>query len=264
VSDLLDREKILAAMSESWRAKVFALSVVAETDSTQADALVAPTPAEGCAVFLAEQQTAGQGRRGRAWTSPPEANLYMSVSRRFNGDLNALSGLSLAVGVALAEALNASSKPPIALKWPNDLVANGQKLGGILINLRADREGGSVAVIGIGINVRMPGDAGRAIDQPWCDLSQLGFGDTSRNAITANLLEHLLAALDRFERDGLTPFLDRWQELDALVGKPVRVLDGACVHEGISLGITESGALRIRQDEQERAFHSGEVSLRSA
>lgn len=276
MSETFDRQKILAAMSDASREKLVSLNVTLATTSTQSDALAAPTPAKGCAIFLAEQQTAGQGRRGRTWASPPAANLYMSVSRRFRQDLAALSGLSLVVGVSLAEALNSpnfcrsgfsrgsSTSPTISVKWPNDLTADGRKLAGILINLRSDSEGGSVAVIGIGINIRMPADAAREIDQPWCDLSQLGFEDVSRNAIAAAVLDQLLPALDQFENDGLAAFLPRWQALDALAGKQVRVLDGAQVHEGISLGITDSGALRIRQDEQERAFHSGEVSLRSA
>ena len=276
MSELLDREKILSAMSESSRASVTALTVAEETTSTQADALAAPTPREGCAVFLAERQTAGQGRRGRSWASPPSANLYMSISRRFRNDLATMSGLSLAVGVTLAETLNdlssrrsgfsrdSSSPSPIRVKWPNDLIANGQKLGGILIQLRSDAEAGTAAVIGIGINVHMPEDAAAQIDQPWCDLHTLGFDELSRNTLATNLLDQLVPSFELFEREGLLPFLPRWQQLDALAGQNVRVLDGALIHEGISLGITDSGALRIRLGDQERAFHSGEVSLRSA
>ena len=273
---LLDREKILEALSAESRAQVQALTLAFETASTQADALAALTPQQGCAVFLAERQTAGQGRCGRTWASPLAANLYMSLSRRLANKLSALSGLSLVVGVAVAEALNAqacasmrggfsrdsSGFPQIGVKWPNDLVADGRKLGGILTQLRADADGGTEAVIGIGINVRMPQSQVLQIDQAWCDLSQLGGADVSRNALAAALLDQLLPALDHFEHEGLSAFLPRWHKLDSLAGKPVRILDGPRVYEGISLGITDSGALRLRQGEQERAFHSGEVSLR--
>jgi BirA family biotin operon repressor/biotin-[acetyl-CoA-carboxylase] ligase len=266
VSDLLDREKILVAMSGESRAQAQSLLVAVETTSTQDDALAAPTPRTGCAVFLAERQSAGQGRRGRAWASPHAANLYMSLSRHFGNELAALSGLSLVVGVVAAETLNvlASRSRLIAVKWPNDLVADGRKLGGILISLRGAAEGGADAVIGIGINVRMPAQAAHEIDQPWCDLSQLGYTDCSRNDLVAALLDRLLPALDQFERDGLAPFLARWQALDALAGKPVRILDGAREHEGIFSGITDAGALCLRQGERDVIFHSGEVSLRTA
>ena len=273
---LLDREEILAAMPAGSRAQVASLSVAFETNSTQADALAEPTPQGGCAVFLAERQTAGQGRRGRTWASPLAANLYMSISRRFPGGLAALSGLSLVVGIAVAEALNAqlsliqgkagndSNASRIGVKWPNDLVAEGKKLGGILVQLRSDAGAGTQAVIGIGINVRMPESHAAQIDQAWCDLFDLDGGMLSRNALVAALLDALLPALMQFEHEGLSPFLPRWRRLDALADKPVRVLDGPAVHEGVSLGITESGALRVRQGAQERSFHSGEVSLRPA
>jgi BirA family biotin operon repressor/biotin-[acetyl-CoA-carboxylase] ligase len=273
---LLDRAEILAAMPSGSRAQVESISLTFETSSTQADALAAPTPQRGCAVFLAERQTAGQGRRGRAWASPLAANLYMSVSRRFAGGLAALSGLSLVVGVAIAESLNAqlawahgeagdnSNASRIGVKWPNDLLADGKKLGGILVQSRGDAVAGAQAVIGMGINVRMPESHAAQIDQAWCDLSGLGGGMLSRNALVAALLDAMLPALEQFDHGGLSPFLPRWRQLDALAGKPVRILDGSAVHEGVSLGITESGALRVRQGEHERSFHSGDASLRPA
>jgi BirA family biotin operon repressor/biotin-[acetyl-CoA-carboxylase] ligase len=273
---LIDREEILAAMPAASRAQVESIFVAFETSSTQADALAAPTPQRGCAVFLAERQTAGQGRRGRAWASPLAANLYMSISRRFAVGLAGLSGLSLVVGVAVAESLNAqlcrahgetsddSNAIRIGVKWPNDLVAEGKKLGGILVQVRSDAVAGTQAVIGIGLNVHMPESHAAQIDQAWCDLSGLGGGMLSRNTLVAALLDALLPALEQFEHEGLPPFLPRWRLLDALAGKPVRILDGPAVHEGVSLGITESGALRVRQGEQECSFHSGDVSLRPA
>lgn len=276
---LLDAEKILGALDPACRTQVHSISVAFDTASTQADALAAVAPENGCAVFLAERQSAGQGRRGRVWASPVAANLYMSVSRRFACGVSALSGLSLVVGVAVAEALNrrlaeageacaddAARDPSgamrIGVKWPNDLVADGKKLGGILIQLRTEPGDSVLAVIGIGINVRMPASHGALIDQAWCDLQALGIGDASRNQLAAALLDDLLPALAQFEQAGLSPFLPRWQRLDALAGKPVRILDGQAVHQGTSLGIADSGALRVRQDGRERLFHGGEVSVR--
>jgi BirA family biotin operon repressor/biotin-[acetyl-CoA-carboxylase] ligase len=262
---LPDREAILGALSAPSRALLHSLVATAETASTQTDALAAPTPAHGCAVFLADRQSAGQGRRGRPWISPPAANLYLSLSRRFRSPMAALSGLSLVVGVAVAEALRGQGFTQVGVKWPNDLVAGAGKLGGILIQLRGDADaGGTLAVIGLGINLRMPADAAAQIDQAWCDLAQLGGEGLSRDALAAAVLDALLPALQQFEEQGLAPFLPRWRALDALAGRPVRIVDGAREHQGVSAGITDVGALRLLQDGQERTFHAGEVSLRPA
>ncbi|MEO7251451.1 MAG: biotin--[acetyl-CoA-carboxylase] ligase [Arenimonas sp.] len=267
MNDVLNRESIERTLGAAARAQVRHLSVVQETVSTQTDALAAPIPAQGCAIFLADRQTSGSGRRGRHWVSPPSANLYMSVSRHFTRAPAALSGLSQAVGVALAEAINAAGlcgATRVGVKWPNDLVVKRRKLGGILIELRPGADSGTDAVIGIGVNVRMPPDAAVQIDQPWCDLSQIGAETISRNALAAALLDSLIPALAEFDSSGLSAFASRWQALDSTVGKPVCIVDGTRTHEGIALGITDAGALRVAMGGAERAFHGGEVSLRSA
>ena len=261
---LLDANSILDAMNRQSRDLVQGITVFFETDSTQARADAAPTPHQGSHVFLAERQSAGQGRRGRSWASPLAANIYMSVSRRFAGKVGTLSGLSLVVGVAVAESLHAQGFNQVELKWPNDLFADGRKLGGILIALRSDGGPGSQSLIGIGLNVCMPATSALLIEQDWCDLSQLGGNGISRNELAASLLDHLLPALEQFGSDGLAGFMDRWQRLDALAGRAVRVLDGARVHEGVVLGITGSGALRVSAGGREQIFSSGDVSLRPA
>lgn len=262
--ELLDRERILAALSAPARRTLPALHVCFETASTQLLAAAAPPPERGCAIWLAERQTAGQGRRGRRWVSPLAANLAMSVARRFQGGFAALSGLSLVVGVAVAEALQTLGYRQVGLKWPNDLWVDGRKLGGILIQLRGEASGPCEAVIGLGINVRMPAAFARLIDQPWCDLASLSrSAPTSRNTLAAAVIEQLLPALERFERDGLAPFLDRWRQLDVLAGQPVRVFEGDHVREGIAHGIDEQGALRVQHEQHERRYHGGEVSVRN-
>ena len=273
MSEALDPQSIRAMLGAEVRAELHALTAATETISTQADALAAPMPAHGCDVFIADSQTAGHGRHGRAWCSPGGANIYLSIGRRFSADAATLSGLSLVAGIATAESLNticrggfsreAAYPPPITVKWPNDLIADQRKLGGILVNLQRG-EAGMHAVIGLGINVCMPTDAGAAIDQPWTDLRMVLGRSPSRRALIAALLDALLPALAEFERSGLAPFLSRWRGLDALAGRPVRVLDGPRVHEGVSAGITDSGALRVLSGDVERVFHGGEVSLRPA
>ena len=262
--ELLDADFIRGSLRGEALSQLASLSIAGETISTQIDAASAGAPAQGCDVFFAEYQSGGVGRNGRAWVSPASANLYFSVSRRFSRSLSTMSGLSLVVGVAAVEALHAMGFSDVRLKWPNDLWVDARKLGGILVQLRNFPPGCS-AVIGMGLNVHMPDEAARRIDQAWCDLSQLGDGVVSRNDVAARVLAELLPALQRFDDEGLSPFLSRWQALDALHGKFVRVTDGVQQFEGMSLGIDADGALRLRgEDGRERSFHGGEVSLRPA
>ncbi len=262
--ELLDAALILGSLADDSLAQLHSLSIAGETVSTQIDAASAEAPAQGCAVFFAEHQSGGMGRNGRPWASPVSANLYFSVSRRFSRSLPAMAGLSLVVGIAAAQALHAMGFTGVRLKWPNDLWVDGRKLGGILVQLR-NHPPGCAAIIGMGLNVHMPEEAARRIDQAWCDLSQLGHGIMSRNDVAAHVLGALLPALHRFDEEGLSPFLSRWQALDALHGKPVRVMDGMQQFEGICLGIDGNGALRLRgEGGQERSFHGGEASLRPA
>lgn len=258
----LDAVEILGALPAELRAQVASLNVAVSSVSTQTDALGAPVPAHGCALFFAEHQTGGHGRQGRAWLSAPAGgSLAFSLARRFHAAPALLSGLSLVAGIAVAEAIG---RPDVGLKWPNDLVANGRKLGGILVNLRAARGGGCDAVIGIGLNLDLSESAAQGIDQPWTDMARLTGSAPSANALASSLLAQLLPALADFEAGGMLSFVARWQALDALAGRPVRIHDGPRMHEGVSAGITEAGALRLRGDDGELVFASGEVSLRPA
>lgn len=259
---LLDAPALRAALPAD--AGLASLDVVFETDSTNALALRTPPPAQGTAVFLAERQTAGRGRRGRVWRSPLAAHVYLSLSRRVEGGVAALQGLSLAVGVAVAEALHALGYPDVGLKWPNDLLARGRKLGGILVEVGGDAAGPMHVVVGVGVNVRMPAGAAAGIGQPWIDLAALADAPPSRPAVAAVLLAALLPLLARFEREGLAPSLARWPAYDVLAGRAVRLEEGGRVHEGIAAGIAPDGALRLRLPGGERTFHAGEASLRAA
>lgn len=260
--ELLDRDAILADLGRESRARIDALEVAWSLDSTNSELLRRPVPAQGCAVLLAERQSGGRGRRGRAWSSPLAANLYLSLSRQFSGGLARLGGLSLIAGVAAADALHALGHGGVRLKWPNDLLLSGRKLGGILVEGGGEHAGPARAVVGLGLNVRMPETAGRGIDQPWIDLAEAAGAAPSRNALTAMLLEHLLPAFDRFDAEGLAPFLSRYDAHDALRGETVSVFVGDAAHDGTALGIAADGALRVRLADGERAFHSGEVSVR--
>jgi len=263
-SDRIDRDARLAALSPLSRAQWQRLQIDEETASTQTLALADPAPERGCAIWLAERQTAGQGQRGRPWSTPAGAGLAMSLSRRFHGGLPRLSGLSLAVGVSVADSLHRLGYDAVGVKWPNDLVAEGRKLGGILIQLRAAGVD-SDAVIGLGLNVRMPVDAGDAIDQPWCDLATLRTPAPPRRAdLAAAIIDDLVQALAVCEAEGFPPFPARVRAFGALAGRRVRVVEASAAHEGLAVGITDGGALRVAYADGERVHHSGDVSLRPA
>ena len=261
---LLDATRLSAALAPAARAELAALEVLFDTDSTNAVALREPMPARGCSVWFAERQSAGRGRRGRAWASPLAAHVYLSISRRFNGGVASLQGLSLAVGVAAAEALHALGYRDVGLKWPNDLLVGDRKLGGILVEIGGDAGGPLRVVVGLGLNVAMPPDAARGIDQPWCDLAGLSDQAPDRHAVCVALLDALLPMLARFEREGLAPWIEAWNRHDLLAGRAVRVVEGERVHEGVAAGIAADGALRLRGVDGERRCHAGEASLRAA
>lgn len=254
--DQLDADAIRAAMMSSAAARLGGLECIASVDSTHAELLRRGAEQADGSVLIADTQTAGRGRRGRTWQSPPGANLTLSLYRRFTRQPRELGGLSLAVGVACADALHALGHVEVRLKWPNDLLARGCKLGGVLIDLVP-----GAAVIGLGLNLRMPAPAADAIDQAWIDLAALGATPT-RNQVAAAVLDQLLPALDRFEADGLEPFRARWQALDAYADQEVRVQDGIEQFAGRSRGIARDGGLRVQLPQGERVFHSADVSLR--
>ena len=260
--ELLDDARIIDALPPFVRAGMASLEIAWSIDSTNSELLRREAPAHGLAVLMAERQTGGRGRRGKQWTSPLAAHLYCSVARQFSGGLSRLGGLSLVAGVAVAEALHEAGYPGVQLKWPNDLVVAGKKLGGLLVEGGGEHAGPVRAVIGLGLNVRMPEAQAATIDQPWTDLSQLGAVLPSRNALAASLLVQLVPALDQFDAEGLAPFLPRYARFDALVGREISLHLGNGDQTGTAVGIADDGALRVHIAGAEKVFHAGEVSER--
>jgi BirA family biotin operon repressor/biotin-[acetyl-CoA-carboxylase] ligase len=268
---LLDPAAIRAALPEQASRRLANLEVAWSIDSTNSELLRRRAPdGAGVDVLLAERQTGGRGRRGRVWASPLAAHLYLSLARSFGGGLARLGGLSLVAGVAVAEALHQLGFGEVRLKWPNDVVVAGpeglRKLGGLLIEGSGEHAGPARAVIGLGLNVRMPDAVARAIDQPWCDLAGLApasHGLPDRNLVVAMVLAHLLPALDVFDAEGLAPFLRRYAAFDALAGQAVTLHSATATQSGTALGIADDGALRMRLDDgREQNVHAGEVSVR--
>lgn len=214
--------------------------------------------------LLCELQTAGRGRRGARWHSGLGDALTFSLLWRFDASPAALGGLSLAVGVACARALERLGVRGMALKWPNDLVRDGAKLGGILIELGGEAHGACTAVIGIGVNVRLHERVRAAVDQPVTDLAA-GGAVPKRDELAAALLAATAEAARTFERRGFAAFRDEWQQRHALQGRPVRVLiaERKAV-EGVAAGVADDGALLVQTPRGVERFHAGEVQLRRA
>ena len=266
--DLLDASAIRSTLPASLQDGLAGLEVAWSLDSTNSELLRRDAPPRGCTILLAERQTGGRGRRGRAWASPLAAHVYLSLARRFEGGLARLGGLSLVAGVAACEALRGLGFSEVGLKWPNDLVVidgDGlRKLGGLLVEGGGEVAGAARAVIGIGLNVRMPPQAGDAIDQPWAELAGLSTHPPSRNAVVAALLARLLPALDDFDAHGLAPFLPRYAALDALAGRTLTVHAATANWPATALGIANDGALRVRDAAgDEHLVHAGDVSVRA-
>jgi BirA family biotin operon repressor/biotin-[acetyl-CoA-carboxylase] ligase len=266
--DLLDQAALREGLSPAAAALVGSLELAWSLDSTNSELLRRPPPAQGAAILLAERQTAGRGRLGRAWTSPLGAQVCLSLRRGFDGGLARLGGLSLVAGVAVAEALRGLGLDKVGLKWPNDLQVDGAKLAGLLIEGGGEHGGPVHAVIGLGINVCMPEEAAAGIDQAWTDLARLavaaGRPAPGRHAVAIAVLEALLPALELFDRQGLGPFLPRYAALDLLAGRQVRVLvAGREVASGQMLGLADDGGLRLATGGGEQVFHAGEVSVRT-
>ena len=264
--ELLDERQVRAGLTASARNLLGGLQLLETVDSTNAEMLrgiaAGCGPGQACS---AEQQTAGRGRRGREWGSPYARNIYLSFSWEYHQGAAALEGLSLAVGVAVVRALNGLGVPGLQLKWPNDLLANGAKLGGVLLEMAGDAAGRCQVVVGVGINVAMPAAAAEGIDQAWTDLTHLSGGKPpGRNALLAALLNELLPLASTFGDTGFTPWRASWMTLDAFADKPVVLHSGEQRQAGVARGVDARGALQLETTLGLQSVYGGEISLRAA
>lgn len=213
-------------------------------------------------VCVAEQQTAGKGRRGRQWISPYASHIYCSVLWPFNLGLTELSGVSICVGIAIVEALQKLGVTDLTLKWPNDIRHQGRKLAGILLEAKGEAEGPSKVVIGFGINVYTHPD-NHHIDQPWICLEQLMGQGIDRNKILQQVLQSLFSWLSAYPTQ-TAKMVQCWNQYDEFFQQPVRLIQGERCIEGIAQGINEQGALLLQHDGIVSAMIAGEMSLRAA
>ncbi len=258
---LLDADLI---RSEIKGPKPGALEVHWELDSTSSELARRQDELPDLSVVMAEGQHSGRGRRGRPWLSPPGLNIYLSCLKRFDQGFAGLSGLSLAVGVAVTQALEDVGVTEAGLKWPNDVLAKGQKLAGILVELSGEYQGPCVAIVGVGVNVRLTRSMHDDIGQPATDLAELSHGDPpDRNRLAACLIMRLRDGLARFDADGFAAFADEFARLDVLKGKRLHLSGAMGDFDGTGAGVDATGALRVRTRKGEIRVDSGEVTVRA-
>ena len=259
--ELLDKNLVLTAIGEQreW----FNVQLLDEVASTNTYLMQQKDAAHATCV-VAHVQTKGKGRRGRTWVSQLGASLTFSLLWRFQCGAAALSGLSLAVGVALMRALNSLGVNDAQLKWPNDVLVHGKKLAGILIELQGDLEGPSAAVIGVGVNLNLPKNVLNSIDQPAIDLVNVSTKSINQSELLGVLLKHLTDVLSTFESHGFIGLRDEWLRYHAYQNKPVRMLlpNGTDV-QGVVKSVADDGILLVETALGLQRFSAGEISLRN-
>jgi len=262
--ELLQQDKILSTLPPETKDSFSGLEIHGVIDST--NEYLMSQIADGVPsgqICLAEQQTAGRGRRGRKWISPYGSNIYLSIFWRFSLAPIELSGLSLVAGLAAVRALNCLGVTEVGLKWPNDILWQERKLAGLLLEVIGESGGPSQVVLGLGLNTHMSNQQGENIDQPWVDLTNIPGGEKiGRNQLAAELIHQLVNALKQFESSGLSPLLEEWQQQDLYHNKMIALQMGNRAIVGKHVGIDKNGALLLLHAGETSAYYAGEVSLR--
>jgi BirA family transcriptional regulator, biotin operon repressor / biotin---[acetyl-CoA-carboxylase] ligase len=263
---LLERSQIVKLLPRAIATRLRAGECVWRTGSTNSDLLQRDAPPAGQFDFLtAEYQTAGRGRRARSWLAPPGGAICLSLSWTFASLPRDISALSLAIGVCALRGMAQTGVTGASLKWPNDLVVGVAKLGGILIELRAEAGGPAYVVVGLGLNVALGTDVQKQVKASGtqaADLIGLGVEHPDRNRLAASLIGSMVAGLEQFERDGFSAFTHEWGAADALAGKSVIISSDNGSVSGHARGIDSDGALRLQTRDGLQRFVTGEVSAR--
>lgn len=254
---LLDQQQLRNAQGDAG----WGIHVCETIDSTNAEALRLAAQGETLPLLvLAEQQTAGRGRRGRKWVSPYAENLYYSLALQIDGGMRRLEGLSLLVGLAVVKTLREMGVSGAGLKWPNDILVGRRKLAGVLLELTGDPADVCHVVIGIGLNVNM--QASRDVDQAWTSMMLEVGAAIDRNLVVARLSADLRTYLSAHREKGFEAFRDEWELNHLWQHQPVTLLAGSNAVEGVVVGVDPGGALLLRIDDHVSAFSGGELSLR--
>jgi len=262
----LNRSRILKHLGSAAADFRDRLLLLDETDSTNRHLaeLIAHAKSMNGMACLAEAQSGGRGRRGRAWVATPYHNLMFSMAWQFPGGPGLVSGLSLAAGLAVLQALDEYGVDGAGLKWPNDVLWDGRKLAGLLADVQGESAGPTQVILGVGVNGYIGREDAERIDQPWVDLRNILDETTDRNRLAALLIRHLRRMFQVFTEKGFAPFREEWVARHLYHGRRVRLIQGDREFSGTAEGIDETGGLIIRHARNRQVFHSGEVSLRPA
>ncbi len=269
--ELLNRIQILGHLSEFTKTQLSQLVILDVVDSTNRYALE-NFQGLGISACLAEFQTAGRGRQGRQWVSPDAGGICLSLKQTYRDLPFPIGGVSIASAVSVVKVLQALGASEVGVKWPNDIIWQGRKLGGLLLESRTTGNLWEM-VVGIGINVNLSNDSGvqsvaLSIDQPWVDLYDVLGYPISRNRLAAQLIEQEVQTLADYSHNGLRAFMDDWQQFDKIYGQPVILKMPSAKSEtqpeieGVACGIDEEGALLLRIGHRLERFVYGEVSVR--
>lgn len=256
--ELLDQPVILAKLE----GRLDCLEVLLNTESTNSYLLDKASDHMGKRyAVLAEKQESGRGRRGRTWVSPFGKNIYLSMLWSFNGGIGSLEGLSLVIAIAVERALTELGVDDAKLKWPNDVYLDNKKLAGILLEVSGEYSGHCQVVIGIGLNIKLSDYDAESIDQPWAQLSEY-LGGIDRNTIAATMIDHLIKAIEQFDKQGFVPFQEYWTARDAFLNKEVDLILPNVTRSGVARGVNSKGELLLKTEAGLESINAGELSLR--
>jgi len=261
---LLSKKEIINGLSSDSLNLINGIEIKEQTKSTNDDARESlKNSTDILSAHFSEQQTAGRGRNSKKWISPFGQNIYLSLAWKSNLNFTDIEGLSLAIGVEIVNSLKSHTDEVIEIKWPNDLLINRKKLGGILIETSSGKEGCLEIIIGIGINVFMQNKDTDEIDQAWTSLENHKNKVLDRNLISADLLNNLTRLTKDFKTIGFSGYKEAFEERNVLMNKDCEVLiNGSVDHHGLVVGINERGELLIKRNNEILNLRYGEVSIR--
>lgn len=261
----LNKEQIWSKISPSIQQHIYSFDVpqfVSSTNDVVAENLAQQN--QSGIVCITEMQGAGRGRRGREWLSPPAGNFYGSIGWVFNDGFGVIEGLSLAVGVAIIKAMESVGAGDLQLKWPNDVLHQGRKLAGILIEMTGEIGGACQVVVGVGVNLQLPETIKQQITQPVTDLYSICGHTVDRQKITAAIISELISLLSDYDKTGFSKWQNDWLSYDAFKNQPVSIVGMQEPVHGIAKGVDEHGNLLLEVEGEMMKIYGGEVSLRQA
>ena len=255
----MDEQSLRNLLTTESEKSIDSIQIFEEIDSTNSESIrQIRTGHTENRVIVASSQTAGRGRRGRQWLSPKNSGIYLSLTRGFSLEANALQALSLVTAISVLEALRDLGAKGLQLKWPNDVLCEGKKLAGILLELQ-QKEASRFVIFGVGVNIELSADSIERIDRPVTDLGSIVSELPSRTVLLASLLNHLSRNLGEYEVSGFSSFEERWNSLDCYRMSDIEIQNGESRLIGKSLGVDADGSLLLQTEQGTQSINGGEV-----